>query len=96
MYHQQHQQQNDLAMVTDRLSSLSLPNMGAPSPQHGLNSIGSENSKDLAVAAAAAAAAQHYSDLKAAASGGTISNTGGWWDILLSYVGLWGVELGGL
>jgi hypothetical protein len=76
MYHQQHQQQNDLARVTDRLSSLSLPNMGAPSP--GLNSIGSEHSKDLAVAAAAAAAAQHYSDLKAAASGGTISNTGGW------------------
>lgn len=100
MYHQQHQQQNDLVRVTDRLSSLSLPNMGAHSPQHGLNSIGSEHSKDLAVAAAAAAAvaasAQHYSDLKAAASGGTISNTGGWWDILLSYVGLWGVELGGL
>lgn len=75
-YHQQQQQQqSDITRVTDRLSSLSLPNMSAPSPQHGLSSIGSEHSNDLAVAAAAAAAAQHYSDLKAA-SGSNISNTG--------------------
>jgi hypothetical protein len=70
-----HQQQNDIARVTDRLSSLSLPNMSAPSPQHPLNSIGSEHSNDLAVAAAAAAAAQHYSDLKAA-SGSNMQNAG--------------------
>lgn len=77
-YHQQQhqQQQSDVARVTDRLSSLSLPNMSAPSPQNPLGSIGSEHSNDLAVAAAAAAAAQHYSDLKAA-TGGALPNTGG-------------------
>jgi hypothetical protein len=76
-HHQQHQQQqSDIARVTDRLSSLSLPNMSAPSPQNPLGSIGSEHSNDLAVAAAAAAAAQHYSDLKAA-TGGALPNTGG-------------------
>lgn len=72
-YHHQQQQQNDIARVTDRLSSLSLPNMSAPSPQHHLGSIGSEHSNDLAVAAAAA---QHYSDLKAA-SGANMAGTGG-------------------
>jgi hypothetical protein len=78
-YHQQQQQQqNDIARVTDRLSSLSLPNMSAPSPQHPLNSIGSEHSNDFAVAAAAAAAAQHYSDLKAA-SGSNMQNAGVSW-----------------
>jgi hypothetical protein len=76
-YHhqQQQQQQSDIARVTDRLSSLSLPNMSAPSPQHTLSSIGSEHSNDLAVAAAAAAAAQHYSDLKAN-SAASLSNSG--------------------
>ena len=72
---QQQQQQSDIARVTDRLSSLSLPNMSAPSPQHTLSSIGSEHSNDLAVAAAAAAAAQHYSDLKAN-SAASLSNSG--------------------
>lgn len=75
-HHQQQQQQHsDISRVTDRLSSLSLPNMSAPSPQHTLSSIGSQHSNDLAAAAAVAAAAQHYSDLKAN-SGASLSNSG--------------------